>query len=183
MKTVLLTLVVGIFSFPVVAQISKAKLQEATEWKAKTLTLEKVLNQNGWWKPKKEYPLQASLVLENQKQTEPAAMLLRSRDVASTKDFSLKDSAHKQCLLLRAQAKGEMVFKFDEKTESGNCWVIHPLNKKTNVQKHTFLKIRSILKGSKAFTVESALLSTDIPLKAKGPSPIAVKIAQAIGAK
>ncbi len=184
MKILLFFLVTGISTTALSGNFSKKQIDEANSWRKKTAGLEKVISQAGWKKPSKNIPLlPEAIVLENPEQSEPAAFILRSRDIASKQAPSVKASARHACRLAQAQSNGEMFFKFDEKTESGNCWVIHPVDQTTKVQKHSFVKVRSVLKGSKAFTIENALISTDMGKSMKGPHPAAVKIAKAMGAK
>ncbi len=183
MKVLFLLMVMGLLSFSVGADVSEAQIKEAMKWKALAPSMEKILNQHGWWKPETIYLMQGAVVLVNKQLIDPAAMIIRGRDIASLQTPSVEIASRKHCLLTKSQVKGEMAFKYDQKTESGNCWVAHAADVKSGTQKHTYVKVRSILKGSKAFSVESALISTNILKGQKGPSSVAIKIAKSVGAK
>jgi hypothetical protein len=158
---------------------------EAMNWEKKVPSLEKVLKRNGWWTTAKVGGMGPNmLALENVKFTEPFTLVVKGRGIAS---FQTKNSieyiGHNECLQgEKIVAGSKRVFKYDKKTERASCWIKKPLAENATKEIHSYTVIRSVMKGSSAYRIESAEITLDRQRK-KDVHPLAQKIAQQVGAQ
>lgn len=161
------------------------KTAEALKWMDASPTLEKVLKSQGWWKPSdKGESFPNTVVLVNKKQSQPATMIIRSRGIASLPAGpSLEEIGRRECVRIQSKNfRSKYEYNYDVKTESGSCWVYAP-GPKLRTSEHSFLKIRSVFKGSKAFVLENSYLVTDNPVGKKvDPYKAGRQIAKSLGA-
>ena len=158
---------------------------EAMKWEKKAVTLEKVLKSNGWWKSEKGVGTgPAMLVLENVKFTAPYTVVVKGRGIASHKSAHTIEYVGKyECLQTEKHYEGsKTVFKYDKSSEKSVCWITKPVAEGDTKESHLFTVYRSSMKGSSAYKVESAEIVLDRQLKPKGIHPLALKIAQQVGA-